>query len=128
MIGQLKTAKSDAKIGVSKMDQAMLAKELAKAVISLQLDNVNRRVGFSVLSNEEVTGHYQTLIKHVTMVVKVSGDQLKPEFHDVSNQIRQLEEIFMSITLGEHWDEDDLENNSRIASEFMTLTLNKMFS
>jgi len=110
------------------MDQAILAKELAKAVISLQLDNVNRRVGFSVLSNEEVTGHYQTLIKHVTMVVKVSGDQLKPEFHDVSNQIRQLEEIFMSITLGEHWDEDDLENNSRIASEFMTLTLNKMFS
>ena len=110
------------------MDQASLAKDLASAVIKLQIDNLNRRFGAGTLSDDEVVNAYGTLFSHLKIVSGATGDRLRPEFRDIDQQLTRLGEIVMLIDLGNRFDEDDFENNSRIANEFVSTTLKEMFS
>ena len=110
------------------MEKAVLAKELASAVIELQIDNKNRQFGVGSLSDEEVIDAYGTLFSHLKAVVGATGDRLRPEFQDVDAQLSKLGEIVMLIDLGNYYDEENFENNSRIANEFISSTLRAMFA
>jgi len=107
-------------------DQVNASRELATAVIEVSIDFQNRSFGIGgSLTEDERRSHYQTMMIHLSNITKVTGDKLKPEYKDGVKLCMAMLEMANELDLGSKA-EDDAENNSRVANEFINGMLIKV--